>query len=99
MIVIGWLRVSLRVCTAVRIYPVCCPVSKVILDLKGSEFNYTYQTPPASPSSTLSRKSSISRCVHSSLIQERARLLKERATRAAPTAGSAWGGQVDGSKL
>lgn len=39
----------------------CCSVSKVILDLKGSEFNYTYQTPPASPSSTLSRKSSISR--------------------------------------
>eukprot|EP00066_Takifugu_rubripes_P026488 XP_011615754.1 PREDICTED: metastasis suppressor protein 1-like isoform X2 [Takifugu rubripes] len=33
---------------------------QVILDLKGSEFNYTYQTPPASPSSTLSRKSSIS---------------------------------------
>uniref|UniRef100_A0A8C6SWM2 MTSS I-BAR domain containing 1 n=1 Tax=Neogobius melanostomus TaxID=47308 RepID=A0A8C6SWM2_9GOBI len=33
---------------------------QVILDLKGSEFNYTYQTPPASPSSSLSRKSSIS---------------------------------------
>ncbi|XP_040926796.1 LOW QUALITY PROTEIN: protein MTSS 1 [Betta splendens] len=33
---------------------------QVILDLKGSDFNYTYQTPPASPSSTLSRKSSIS---------------------------------------
>ncbi|XP_042366259.1 LOW QUALITY PROTEIN: protein MTSS 1 [Plectropomus leopardus] len=32
---------------------------QVILDLKGSDFNYTYQTPPASPS-TLSRKSSIS---------------------------------------
>lgn len=32
---------------------------QVILDLKGSDFNYTYQTPPASPSS-LSRKSSIS---------------------------------------
>lgn len=39
----------------------CSRVSKVILDLKGSEFHYTYQTPPASPSSTLSRKSSISR--------------------------------------
>ncbi|XP_070758379.1 protein MTSS 1 [Enoplosus armatus] len=33
---------------------------QVILDLNGSDFNYTYQTPPASPSNTLSRKSSIS---------------------------------------
>ncbi|KAM8914329.1 protein MTSS 1 isoform 2-T2 [Spinachia spinachia] len=33
---------------------------QVILDLKGSDFNYSYQTPPASPSNTLSRKSSIS---------------------------------------
>ncbi|XP_062400623.1 protein MTSS 1 [Sardina pilchardus] len=33
---------------------------QVILDLKGSDYNYTYQTPPASPSNTLSRKSSIS---------------------------------------
>ncbi|XP_054640325.1 protein MTSS 1 isoform X5 [Dunckerocampus dactyliophorus] len=33
---------------------------QVILDLKGSDFSYTYQTPPASPGSTLSRKSSIS---------------------------------------
>lgn len=32
---------------------------QVILDLKGSDFNYTYQTPPASPSSSMSRKSSI----------------------------------------
>ncbi|MEQ2236427.1 hypothetical protein ILYODFUR_012687, partial [Ilyodon furcidens] len=31
----------------------------VILDLKGSDFNYTYQTPPASPSN-MSRRSSIS---------------------------------------
>ncbi|XP_027002487.2 protein MTSS 1 isoform X3 [Tachysurus fulvidraco] len=33
---------------------------QVILDLKGSEYSYTFQTPPASPSNTLSRKSSIS---------------------------------------
>ncbi|KAK7915434.1 hypothetical protein WMY93_011195 [Mugilogobius chulae] len=33
---------------------------QVILDLKGSDFHYTYQTPPASPSGSLSRKSSIS---------------------------------------
>lgn len=33
---------------------------QVILDLKGSDFSYTYQTPPASPSNTMSRKSSIS---------------------------------------
>ncbi|KAM9799079.1 protein MTSS 1 isoform 1-T1 [Syngnathus typhle] len=33
---------------------------QVILDLKGSDFSYTYQTPPASPSNTLSRKSSVS---------------------------------------
>ncbi|XP_047203909.1 protein MTSS 1 isoform X5 [Girardinichthys multiradiatus] len=32
---------------------------QVILDLKGSDFNYTYQTPPASPSN-MSRRSSIS---------------------------------------
>ncbi|XP_056606350.1 protein MTSS 1 isoform X3 [Triplophysa dalaica] len=33
---------------------------QVILDLKSSDYSYTYQTPPASPSNTLSRKSSIS---------------------------------------
>ncbi|XP_076012585.1 protein MTSS 1 isoform X2 [Genypterus blacodes] len=33
---------------------------QVILDLKGSDFSYTYQTPPSSPANTLSRKSSIS---------------------------------------
>ncbi|XP_054587302.2 protein MTSS 1 isoform X2 [Nothobranchius furzeri] len=33
---------------------------QVVLDLKGSDFNYTYQTPPASPSNSLSRRSSIS---------------------------------------
>uniref|UniRef100_A0AAR2K3R8 IMD domain-containing protein n=1 Tax=Pygocentrus nattereri TaxID=42514 RepID=A0AAR2K3R8_PYGNA len=36
---------------------------QVILDLKGSDYSYVYQTPPASPSNTLSRKSSISRSV------------------------------------
>lgn len=39
---------------------VCRPL-QVILDLKGSDYNYTYQTPPASPSNTMSRKGSISR--------------------------------------
>ncbi|XP_037831190.1 protein MTSS 1 isoform X2 [Kryptolebias marmoratus] len=39
---------------------------QVILDLKGSDFSYTYQTPPPSPSSSMSRKSSISSlCVKS----------------------------------
>ncbi|XP_068604472.1 protein MTSS 1 [Brachionichthys hirsutus] len=33
---------------------------QVLLDLKGSDFVYTYHTPPASPSNSLSRKSSIS---------------------------------------
>ncbi|XP_030635877.1 protein MTSS 1 isoform X2 [Chanos chanos] len=33
---------------------------QVILDLKGSDYTYAYQTPPASPSNSLSRKSSIS---------------------------------------
>ncbi|XP_055019335.1 protein MTSS 1-like isoform X2 [Boleophthalmus pectinirostris] len=32
---------------------------QVILDLKGSDFNWSYQTPPSSPSSTVSRKSSM----------------------------------------
>ncbi|KAG7470115.1 hypothetical protein MATL_G00136250 [Megalops atlanticus] len=32
---------------------------QVILDLKGSECNWSYQTPPSSPSTTMSRKSSM----------------------------------------
>lgn len=90
--------VCVRECAQPCAFILCCSVSKVILDLKGSEFNYTYQTPPASPSSTLSRKSSISRYVHSSLLQDRARLFKKRAAKSAPTAGAP-GGQVDGWKL
>ncbi|CAB1321281.1 unnamed protein product [Coregonus sp. 'balchen'] len=31
----------------------------VILDLKGSDYNWSYQTPPSSPSTTMSRKSSM----------------------------------------
>ncbi|XP_056156872.1 protein MTSS 1 [Lampris incognitus] len=42
---------------------------QVILDLKGSDFSYTYQTPPASPSNTLSRKSSISSNYQSSSVR------------------------------
>uniref|UniRef100_A0A3B3Q8R2 MTSS I-BAR domain containing 1 n=1 Tax=Paramormyrops kingsleyae TaxID=1676925 RepID=A0A3B3Q8R2_9TELE len=32
---------------------------QVILDLKGSDYNWSYQTPPSSPSTTMSRKSSM----------------------------------------
>uniref|UniRef100_A0AAV2MC58 Uncharacterized protein n=1 Tax=Knipowitschia caucasica TaxID=637954 RepID=A0AAV2MC58_KNICA len=32
---------------------------QVILDMKGSDFTWSYQTPPSSPSSTVSRKSSM----------------------------------------
>ncbi|XP_043922535.1 protein MTSS 1 isoform X2 [Protopterus annectens] len=32
---------------------------QVILDLKGSDYSWTYQTPPSSPSTTMSRKSSV----------------------------------------
>ncbi|XP_072124413.1 protein MTSS 1-like isoform X2 [Mobula birostris] len=32
---------------------------QVITDLKGSDYNWTYQTPPSSPSTTMSRKSSV----------------------------------------
>ncbi|XP_043544496.1 protein MTSS 1-like isoform X11 [Chiloscyllium plagiosum] len=32
---------------------------QVIIDLKGSDSNWTYQTPPSSPSTTMSRKSSV----------------------------------------
>ncbi|KAJ8291038.1 hypothetical protein GJAV_G00020700 [Gymnothorax javanicus] len=32
---------------------------QVILDLKGSDYGWSYQTPPSSPSSTMSRKSSM----------------------------------------
>lgn len=35
--------------------------SQVILDLKGSDYNWSYQTPPSSPSTTMSRKSSMCR--------------------------------------
>uniref|UniRef100_A0AAY4EXW6 IMD domain-containing protein n=1 Tax=Denticeps clupeoides TaxID=299321 RepID=A0AAY4EXW6_9TELE len=35
---------------------------QVILDLKGSDYSYAYQTPPASPSNTMSRKGSINTC-------------------------------------
>ncbi|XP_016318159.1 MTSS I-BAR domain containing 2a isoform X5 [Sinocyclocheilus anshuiensis] len=37
---------------------------QVILDLKGSDYNWSYQTPPSSPSSVGSRKSSLSSLVH-----------------------------------
>uniref|UniRef100_A0A8C1ZJ45 MTSS I-BAR domain containing 2a n=1 Tax=Cyprinus carpio TaxID=7962 RepID=A0A8C1ZJ45_CYPCA len=36
---------------------------QVILDLKGSDYNWSYQTPPSSPSSVGSRKSSLCRCL------------------------------------
>ncbi|KFO20417.1 Metastasis suppressor protein 1, partial [Fukomys damarensis] len=32
---------------------------QVILDLKGSDYSWSYQTPPSSPSATMSRKSSV----------------------------------------
>ncbi|NXQ45096.1 MTSS1 protein, partial [Catharus fuscescens] len=32
---------------------------QVILDLKGSDYSWSYQTPPSSPSTTMSRKSSV----------------------------------------
>ncbi|KAG7333338.1 hypothetical protein KOW79_003473 [Hemibagrus wyckioides] len=37
---------------------------QVILDLKGSDYSWSYQTPPSSPSSTGSRKSSLCSMVH-----------------------------------
>ncbi|XP_027017805.1 MTSS I-BAR domain containing 2a isoform X4 [Tachysurus fulvidraco] len=37
---------------------------QVILDLKGSDYSWSYQTPPSSPSSTGSRKSSMCSLVH-----------------------------------
>ncbi|XP_026114866.1 MTSS1-like protein isoform X4 [Carassius auratus] len=37
---------------------------QVILDLKGSDYNWSYQTPPSSPSSVGSRKSSLCSLVH-----------------------------------
>lgn len=36
---------------------------QVIVDLKGSECTWSYQTPPSSPSTTVSRKSSMCRLV------------------------------------
>lgn len=37
---------------------------QVIKDLKGSDYSWSYQTPPSSPSSSGSRKSSMCRCVY-----------------------------------
>ncbi|KAM9481701.1 MTSS I-BAR domain containing 2a isoform 4-T4 [Clarias gariepinus] len=37
---------------------------QVIVDLKGSDYSWSYQTPPSSPSSTGSRKSSLCSLVH-----------------------------------
>jgi len=34
---------------------------QVIMDLKGSDFHWSYQTPPSSPSAAMSRKSSMCR--------------------------------------
>uniref|UniRef100_A0A4W6EXE4 MTSS I-BAR domain containing 2a n=1 Tax=Lates calcarifer TaxID=8187 RepID=A0A4W6EXE4_LATCA len=46
---------------------------QVIRDLKGSDYSWSYQTPPSSPSSTGSRKSSMCRyilhtCIHTHLV-------------------------------
>ncbi|XP_018409582.1 PREDICTED: MTSS1-like protein isoform X2 [Nanorana parkeri] len=44
------------------------PLSEqVIHDLKNSDYNYIYQTPPASPSGTLSRKASTNSYMHGSM--------------------------------
>ncbi|KAM9296129.1 protein MTSS 1-like [Gastrophryne carolinensis] len=44
------------------------PLSEqVILDLKNSDYNFIYQTPPASPSGTLSRKTSTNSYLHGSM--------------------------------
>uniref|UniRef100_A0A8C5PUQ8 IMD domain-containing protein n=1 Tax=Leptobrachium leishanense TaxID=445787 RepID=A0A8C5PUQ8_9ANUR len=44
------------------------PLSEqVILDLKNSDYNFIYQTPPASPSGTLSRKASTNSYLHGSM--------------------------------
>lgn len=40
--------------------PIHVPV-QVITDLKGSDYSWSYQTPPSSPSSSSSRKSSMCR--------------------------------------
>lgn len=37
--------------------------AQVIKDLKGSDYSWSYQTPPSSPSSSSSRKSSMCRSV------------------------------------
>uniref|UniRef100_A0A8C2JRR1 MTSS I-BAR domain containing 2a n=1 Tax=Cyprinus carpio TaxID=7962 RepID=A0A8C2JRR1_CYPCA len=44
---------------------------QVILDLKGSDYNWSYQTPPSSPSSVGSRKSSLCRCFELAMVLTR----------------------------
>ncbi|XP_043946038.1 protein MTSS 1-like [Protopterus annectens] len=42
---------------------------QVISDIKGSDFNYSYQTPPGSPSSSMSRKASVNSNFYSASIR------------------------------
>lgn len=44
--------------------PLSLSLSQVIKDLKGSDYSWSYQTPPSSPSSSGSRKSSMCRYSH-----------------------------------
>uniref|UniRef100_H3BI23 MTSS I-BAR domain containing 1 n=1 Tax=Latimeria chalumnae TaxID=7897 RepID=H3BI23_LATCH len=47
---------------------------QVILDLKGSDYSFTYHTPPGSPTSLMSRKASVNRMTLVSIISDKERV-------------------------
>uniref|UniRef100_A0A8C8R780 MTSS I-BAR domain containing 1 n=1 Tax=Pelusios castaneus TaxID=367368 RepID=A0A8C8R780_9SAUR len=64
---------------------------QVILDLKGSDYSWSYQTPPSSPSTTMSRKSSNSSSSASSEASETCHSVSECSSPASVSSGSTMG--------
>uniref|UniRef100_A0A8C8VE73 MTSS I-BAR domain containing 1 n=1 Tax=Pelusios castaneus TaxID=367368 RepID=A0A8C8VE73_9SAUR len=72
---------------------------QVILDLKGSDYSWSYQTPPSSPSTTMSRKSSNSSSSASSEASETCHSVSECSSPASVSSGSTMGAWASTDKL
>lgn len=58
----SWWASAVQAVSRLSTMLICSVLSfQVILDLKGSDYSWSYQTPPSSPSTTMSRKSSVCR--------------------------------------